>query len=343
MIRTYLVPYVVLLLMATLLSGIADAQRGPGNGRGFGQGGQGGQHGQDERHDEDRQLFHFLLTNHEKISRTVRELPNGVETLTESDDPAIAAKIQEHVRWMQYRVEESKPIRMRDPLFAEIFRHTNKIKMVRVDTDKGVRVTETSGDPYVVKLIKAHAQAVSGFVAKGFSEAMKNHPVPEEVGADSPKYSHPAIAKYGKVVTLPDATQQPRDGSRIVVDVTHGGEPDKLNTALDKVARFVNIYRGAGKKSAQVDIAIVLHGDATLTILNEDAYAARFQTKGNPNLDCLQALHEADVQIFVCGQSLIGSKAKPDQVVVFADVAVSALTALVNLQTDGYAYVPLGK
>ena len=343
MIRTYLAPFVVLLSMATLLSGIADAQRGPGNGRGFGQRGQGGQHGQDERHEEDRQLFHFLLTNHEKISRTVKQLPNGVETLTETDDPAIAAKIQEHVRWMQYRVEETKPIRMRDPLFAEIFRHTDKIKMVVVDTDKGVRVTETSEDPYVVKLIKAHAEAVSGFVAKGFSEAMKNHPVPGDVSAHTPKYSHPAIAKYGKVVSLPNATQQPRDGSRIVVDVTQGGEPDKLNSALDKVARFVNIYRGAGKAPAQVDIAIVLHGDATLTILNDDIYGSRFKTKGNPNLDCLQALHEADVQIFVCGQSLIGSDAKPEQVVVFADVAVSALTSLVNLQAEGYAYVPLGK
>jgi hypothetical protein len=30
-------------------------------------------------------------------------------------------------------------------------------------------------------------------------------------------------------------------------------------------------------------------------------------------------------------------------VIKIADVAVSALTSLVNLQTDGYAYVPLGK
>jgi intracellular sulfur oxidation DsrE/DsrF family protein len=48
------------------------------------------------------------------------------------------------------------------------------------------------------------------------------------------------------------------------------------------------------------------------------------------------------VEIYVCGQSLTGKGGKAEDVVVFADVAVSGLTALVNLQADNYAYVPLG-
>lgn len=158
-----------------------------------------------------------------------------------------------------------------------------------------------------------------------------------------PKYTNPAIAEYGKVVRLPDAKQQPRDGSRIVVDVTEGGEPDELNPAIEKVCRFVNIYAGAGKQVAKAEITVVLHGDATMAILKADAYSTRFNTKGNPNLDCLNELQKAGVRILVCGQSLIGKEAKPDEVVEIADVAVSALTSLVNLQADGYAYVPLGK
>ena len=193
----------------------------------------------------------------------------------------------------------------------------------------------------MAKLIQAHALAVSGFVERGFAEAMKNHAVP---GRDEPAeltYSNPAIEKYGKVVRLPDAAQQPRDGSRIVVDLTAGGDPDALNPAIEKAARFVNIYRGAGSEPADVDIVIVLHGDATLSVLNADAWSQRFGTEGNPNLDCLHELHEAGVEIFVCGQSLIGKDAKPEDVVVFADVAVSALTSLVNFQADGYTSVPL--
>lgn len=116
-----------------------------------------------------------------------------------------------------------------------------------------------------------------------------------------------------------------------------------MNPAIEKVARFANIYHGAGKQPAKAEITIVLHGDATLTILNADAYSSRFETKGNPNLDCLKKLRESGVEILVCGQSLIGKGEKPENVVKFTDVAVSALTSLVNLQSDGYAYVPLGK
>ncbi len=170
------------LLMSVVVASPAFAQRhgGPGQaGKGPHRG-----HGHDQRHDEDHKDFQFLLTNHDKITRDVQELPNGVETVTESDIPDIAARIKKHVKWMQYRVEETKPIRMRDPLFAELFRHTDKIKMVVVETDKGVRVTETSDDPYVAKLIKAHAKIVSGFVARGFDEAMKNHSVPNQGDTD---------------------------------------------------------------------------------------------------------------------------------------------------------------
>lgn len=157
------------------------------------------------------------------------------------------------------------------------------------------------------------------------------------------EYKNPAVENFGRVVQLRDAKQQPRDGSKIVVDITKGGEPSKLNPAIEKVARFVNIYRGAGREPAEVEIAIVLHGEATLSVLNAVAYSNHFKTKDNPNLECLHELHKAGVKIFVCGQSLIGKGARPNEVVEVADVAVSALTSLVNLQRDGYSFVLLGK
>ncbi|MCA9189626.1 MAG: hypothetical protein KDA99_28580 [Planctomycetales bacterium] len=126
----------------------------------------------------DRDVFHFLLTNHEKIRRTVEETPQGVVTVTESDDPEVTAKIQEHVDAMHVRLEKPSPIRMPDPLFAAIFRNADKVTMTWEDTEHGVRVTETSEDPYVVLLIQAHAKVVSGFVASGFDEAHRSHPAP---------------------------------------------------------------------------------------------------------------------------------------------------------------------
>lgn len=298
-------------------------------------------HRHDERFAEDQALFHKLLENREKITREVKLLPDGVETLTESDDPEVVAMLQEHVMWMADRVENKKPIRMRDPLFAEIFRHTEKIKMKKTDTPRGVRVVETSDDPYVAVLIQAHAKVVSAFVEKGFEEAMKNHDVPVMKEKLSIDFQYPEIEQYGGVVPLPDAAQQPRAKSKIVVDLTAGGDPGELYASVDKLARFVNIYGGAGKKSQQVTIAVVMHGDATFAALNNEAYGKKFKGAENANLECLQKLKKSGVELFVCGQSLIRKGGQPEQVVPYVDVAVSGLTSLVNLQQDGYAYFPL--
>jgi hypothetical protein len=126
----------------------------------------------------DRNLFHQLLHHRADIRRDVKKTDNGVETLTESDKPEVAATIQNHVASMEKRVKEKQPIHLRDPLFAEVFRNSDKIKFVYEKTEKGMRVTETSEDAYTVKLIQAHADVVSLFLKNGFSEVQKNHALP---------------------------------------------------------------------------------------------------------------------------------------------------------------------
>ena len=75
-------------------------------------------------------------------------------------------------------VKEGRPIHQRDPLFAELFKNADRIEARHELTTGGVRVIETSKDAYVVKLLQAHAEVVSAFLAHGMSEMMKNHPVP---------------------------------------------------------------------------------------------------------------------------------------------------------------------
>lgn len=132
----------------------------------------------DASHMADMPLIHELLDNGDRIARTVTKRPDGVETLTESDDPAIAKAIQAHVESMYGRVTERRPIHQRDPLFQAIFEHASQITMTHQLTPRGVRVTETSSDPYVVKLIQAHADVLNAFIRNGHAEAMKNHDVP---------------------------------------------------------------------------------------------------------------------------------------------------------------------
>lgn len=140
---------------------------------------------------------------------------------------------------------------------------------------------------------------------------------------------------------LPDAAEQPRENSKICVDVTAGGPADKPNPAIEKVARFVNIYAGGGKRPAKVQITVVLHGKATATALNDKALAAKFNVPRNPNRPLLTKLRNAGVNLLVCGQSLAHNGHGLADVVPEAEVAVSALTANVNHQAKGYARISL--
>jgi len=160
---------------------------------------------------------------------------------------------------------------------------------------------------------------------------------------ENPEYRYPKIQQHGKVIRLPNASHQPRDQSKIVVDITKGSEPENLSSAIDKVARFVNIYAGAGQHPASVQISVVLHGDATLHCLTHTAYKSKFGVERNPNLELIRTLKEAGVKFYVCGQSLIGKESQPSDVSPDVSVSVSALSALVNLQQDGYAYLPMLK
>jgi hypothetical protein len=136
------------------------------------------------RHDAERQhdmaTFHFLLEHRDDIVRKVTKRPDGVETLTESDNPEVTSKLREHFEAMHKRLKDGRPIHMRDPLFREVFRNADKIKMTVEKTDKGLKVSETSQDAYVVRLIQAHAEVLNQFLAKGHEEVRKNHPVPQK-------------------------------------------------------------------------------------------------------------------------------------------------------------------
>jgi hypothetical protein len=132
----------------------------------------------DAAHAADMQLFHQLFEHRTEINRQVIVREDGIETVTESRNPEVTRLLQTHVASMLARVKEGPPIHLRDPLFVELFKYAERIDARHELTAGGVRVIETSKDAYVVKLLQAHAEVVSAFLANGMSEMMKNHPVP---------------------------------------------------------------------------------------------------------------------------------------------------------------------
>lgn len=125
----------------------------------------------------DRDVFTEMLQKHQKIRREFREIDGGIESVTESDDPRVAALITEHVAAMKKRVETGARLRQWDPLYVAVFDAADKIRLEIEPTGKGVRVRETSSDPAVVALIRQHAGVVSGFAARGTAESAEAHPV----------------------------------------------------------------------------------------------------------------------------------------------------------------------
>jgi YHS domain-containing protein len=79
---------------------------------------------------------------------------------------------------MKERLINKQPIRTWDPLFAALFEHADKIDLKISSTEKGVKVVETSTDPYVAQIIQSHAQEISNFVKEGMAGMHRRHEAP---------------------------------------------------------------------------------------------------------------------------------------------------------------------
>lgn len=158
---------------------------------------------------------------------------------------------------------------------------------------------------------------------------------------EKPALAFPIIPTHGGVRPRPQAVEQPRAGAKVIFDATADARPADINKALDRAARLLNLYGSAGLGATDVKIALVLHGEATKTALGDAAYRERFGVERNPNLPLLQLLKRAGVEVFVCGQALNYKGFADEEVSAEVPIAASALTALMNKQSDGYAYIPV--
>jgi intracellular sulfur oxidation DsrE/DsrF family protein len=155
----------------------------------------------------------------------------------------------------------------------------------------------------------------------------------------SPEMSFPRIAGAGGVVAVPNGVDPPRAEARIVFDISADSPPETRNRGLETVARYVNLHAAAGHPAEGLQAVAVLHGGATKAALNDEGYAQHFGEKKNPNLALIRDLRAAGVEVVVCGQSLARNGYSSSTVSKDVELAVSAMTVLVNRQQDGFAVV----
>ena len=146
------------------------------------------------------------------------------------------------------------------------------------------------------------------------------------------------IADFGKVfqVENPDLLLQKDKVYKAVFDVFKDSKKDdKKNPSVATVARYINMHMQQGVPLKNLKMALVLHGAATKNALNDATYLKKYG-KENPNSALLHALKQANVDIFVCGQSLYARGYKKENTSKDVQVSLSALTALVHFQSEGY-------
>jgi intracellular sulfur oxidation DsrE/DsrF family protein len=160
--------------------------------------------------------------------------------------------------------------------------------------------------------------------------------------ADEPEWSNPVIKGYGKIVALPKAAMQPDKNAdyKVVFNLTSGGDPDKVNSSLDRVARTVNIFASAGVPASHLHFVVVIHGPATPIVLDNAHYQEKFKFD-NPNIALIDELEKAGVKVVVCGQALAHNKIAHEWVNPQVELTLSAISDVIILEKSGYVLFPL--
>lgn len=152
----------------------------------------------------------------------------------------------------------------------------------------------------------------------------------------------PIIADFGPAYAVPDpglATPMLQE-FKVRFDVnTTPDDPKVLNRSLETAARFLNMHGKAGMSASRLKVAIVVHGAAGKDVLSNEAYRKRHGVD-NPNVPLLAALKGAGVRVYLCGQTAGSRGISAGELTPPAQMALSAMTAHLVLQSEGYVLNP---
>ncbi|WP_028203991.1 DsrE family protein [Paraburkholderia nodosa] len=156
-------------------------------------------------------------------------------------------------------------------------------------------------------------------------------------------WTTPTIQGYGPIHFLPEAQFKPQADHtyKIVFALTQGSKrPDAVNPALDHVARTANLYAAAGVPPSHLKFVAVAYGAATPLVLDDAHYRAAYGV-ANPNLALIAELKKAGVTVAVCGQAVAEHHFSYDSIASDVTLALSGLTTVTTLESDGYVLMPL--
>jgi len=152
----------------------------------------------------------------------------------------------------------------------------------------------------------------------------------------------PAIQSFGAVfdVSDPDFATRTDMEYKVAFEIAQASNsPDRVNASLNSVARFINMHAAAGVPRENIRAAVVVHGSAGWELLDNAAYRERHGVD-NPNAELIRELTAFGAKVILCGQTAASRGIPRDGLLGGVEVALSAMTAFLVLQEDGYRVNP---
>lgn len=151
----------------------------------------------------------------------------------------------------------------------------------------------------------------------------------------------PILKNYGKVWKIENPTYKTDVSKefRVVFDIMNSPKShSEMNKSIETAARFLNMHAQSGVPKEHLKVVLVVHNKASKDIINNAAYQRRFSAN-NPNEGLVRELVAAGVRIVFCGQSSLSRNYPIEETIKGVELGLSAMTALIQLQDDGYQLI----
>lgn len=141
----------------------------------------------------------------------------------------------------------------------------------------------------------------------------------------------PVFTEFGPVAAV-DATMSIPPGTvfRHSFDVATKAASGEPNSTLMSAARFINMHARDGIAADDIQVAVVVHGQAVFDVADNQSSSAAL----------VAVLVENGVRIIVCGQSAAYRDISVDDLLPGVEMALSAMTAHAVLQQQGFTLNP---
>lgn len=149
------------------------------------------------------------------------------------------------------------------------------------------------------------------------------------------------VASAAAAKDFPGAKERPDPNTdyKVVFSVSAKVKDDEVHPTLKMIGLYLNTLANDGVPAKKRHLAAMFHQGGGDAVFANEVYKARHNGVDNPNIAVLKELHEAGVELRVCGQGLLGKKVDPSQLLPGVQADLWAMVTMVNLQSRGYVRV----